>query len=217
MYPSRPMAARGKRAIDVAGAALGLIVLSPFLALIAIAIRARMGRPVVFRQLRPGRDGRLFTIYKFRTMSEARDGEGHLCPDAERLTGLGRFLRASSLDELPELVNVLRGDMSLVGPRPLMVEYLERYTPRQATRHAVRPGLTGWCQVNGRNSRTWSEKLALDVWYVEHWSLGLDLRILVATIGAVLSFRGISNPGHVTMPPFEGAPDMTSAGEAGPS
>ena len=183
-----------KRGLDVVIAVVALAILSPVLAAIAVAVRLRMGRPVLFGQLRPGLHGHPFTIYKFRTM---RAGDGS---DASRLTPLGRRLREWSLDELPELFNVLRGDMSLVGPRPLLPEYLDRYTPTQARRHDVRPGVTGWAQVNGRNASTWDDRLALDVWYVDHRTLGLDLRILARTLGAVARRRGISAPGHATMP-----------------
>ena len=152
-------------------------------------------------------NGRLFTLYKFRTMSDARDSEGRLLPDAERLNPLGRALRATSLDELPELINVLRGDMSLVGPRPLLVEYLPLYSAEQRRRHEVRPGITGWAQVNGRNALTWREKFALDVWYVDHLSFRLDVRILLRTIGQVVRRQGISHQGHATMEPFGGDGD----------
>jgi sugar transferase EpsL len=191
-----------KAAIDRAGAAVALIAFAPLLALIAAAVRVALGTPVLFRQRRPGFQGRPFDCLKFRTM---RGGAGS---DEERLTAFGRFLRSTSLDELPELVNVLRGEMSLVGPRPLLMEYLGRYSPEQARRHDVKPGLTGWAQVNGRNARSWEDKLALDVWYVDHWSLGLDLRILLRTIGAVLSRRGVSAAGSATMPKFRGSSKM---------
>jgi sugar transferase EpsL len=185
-----------KEAMDRLGAAVGLLLCLPLLAAVAVAVRATVGRPVLFRQQRPGRGGRPFLMVKFRTM---RPGPGS---DAERLTRLGRFLRATSLDELPELWNVLRGEMSLVGPRPLLMRYLERYTPEQRRRHEVKPGLTGWAQVNGRNAVDWDQRFALDVWYVDHWSLGLDLHILARTPGAVLRRRGISAPGSATMPEF---------------
>jgi len=172
--------------------------------LIALAVRLRLGVPVLFRQRRPGLHGQPFTLLKFRTMTGARDAAGNLLPDAERLTPLGRFLRATSLDELPELLNVLKGEMSLVGPRPLLLEYLTRYTPEQARRHDVRPGITGWAQVNGRNALSWEHKFALDVWYVDHVSLGLDLKILVLTALRVLARQGISQPGHATMEEFLG-------------
>jgi lipopolysaccharide/colanic/teichoic acid biosynthesis glycosyltransferase len=172
--------------------------------LVAILVRMVHGAPVLFRQMRPGYHGKPFYIYKFRTMSDARDGRGSLLPDAQRLTRLGRFLRSTSLDELPELFNVLRGEMSLVGPRPLLMQYLDRYTPEQARRHDVLPGITGWAQVNGRNALTWEDKFRLDVWYVDHWSPGLDLRIILITLGKVLKREGISQPGHATAEEFMG-------------
>ena len=187
-----------KRAIDVVGALVGLVVLSPAMLLIAWQVRRELGRPVLFRQDRPGLRGRVFTVYKFRTMRDVRGADGRLLPDEERLTPVGRFLRSTSLDELPELWNVLRGDMSLVGPRPLLVEYLDHYTPEQAKRLKVKPGLTGWSQVNGRNDMPWSEKLAMDSWYAENHSLWLDLRILLRTPWAVATRRGVSLRGHAT-------------------
>ena len=195
-----------KRVLDVLGASAVLVVLSPLLAVVAVLVRARMGPPVLFRQLRPGREGRPFELTKFRTMTDQRGPDGALLPDAERLTALGRFLRRTSIDELPELVNVVRGDMSLVGPRPLLMEYLPRYSPEQARRHEVRPGVTGWTQVNGRNALTWEEKFALDVWYVDHRSTRLDLEILGRTVSQVLGGQGVSAPGHATMEPFRGSP-----------
>lgn len=186
-----------KRAFDLGVGAVALAVAAMPMAAIAVAIRVSMGRPVLFAQRRPGRHGELFTLYKFRTM---RTGSG---PDADRLTRLGRFLRSMSLDELPELWNVLRGDMSLVGPRPLLVEYLDHYTPEQARRHDVRPGITGLAQVSGRNAATWEERLALDVRYVDERSMALDLRILGRTLRAVLRREGISAEGHATMPRFD--------------
>jgi len=194
-----------KRVIDVLGASSALVVLSPLLAVVAVLVRVRMGPPVLFRQLRPGREGRPFELTKFRTMTDQRGPDGTLLPDAQRLTALGRFLRRTSIDELPELVNVVRGDMSLVGPRPLLMEYLPRYSAEQARRHEVRPGVTGWTQVNGRNELTWDEKFALDVWYVEHRSTRLDLEILGRTVSQVLSGQGVSAPGHATMEPFRGS------------
>ncbi|HEX8360770.1 MAG TPA: sugar transferase [Longimicrobium sp.] len=187
-----------KRALDVAGAGAGLLVLSPAILAVAAAVRLRLGSPVLFRQERTGRGGRSFTILKFRTML---DGAGS---DAERLTSFGRFLRSTSLDELPQLWNVLRGDMSLVGPRPLLPEYLGRYTPRQARRHEVRPGITGWNAVNGRNSMTWDEQFELDVWYVENRSFWLDLRILGLTVVEVVRRTGIAQPGEATRERFGG-------------
>jgi len=214
---ARSWSRRAKRALDIVGAAVGLVVLSPVMAGVALGVRLRLGRPVLFAQVRPGRRGEPFSIYKFRTMTDARDAAGALRPDAERLTALGRLLRSTSLDELPELYNVLRGEMSLVGPRPLLTRYLPLYTPTQARRHDVPPGITGWCQVNGRNARSWDEKLALDVWYVEHWSLGLDLRILLATLRSVVRREGISAEGHATMPLFEGARPSDDIPEEPPS
>ena len=196
-----------KRTIDVVGSAALLIVLSPVIALVAALVALRLGRPVIFRHERPGRNEVPFTLLKFRTMTDATDTEGRLLPDADRLTPFGRRLRATSLDELPELWNVLRGDMSLVGPRPLLTEYLPHYTPRQARRHEVRPGVTGWAQVNGRNDLPWPEKLELDVWYVEHRTLWLDITILLRTLAVPFRRRGISRSGHATAPRFEGAPD----------
>jgi len=199
-----PMRLRWKRAMDLALTVPALIVLSPVFALVALAVRASLGSPVIFKQRRPGMHERPFTLYKFRTMRDARDAQGALLPDARRLTRLGAFLRATSLDELPELANVLRGDMSLVGPRPLLMEYLPLYSPEQRRRHDVRPGVTGLAQVNGRNALTWREKFALDIEYVDHISVGLDLRILLLTIGSVVRSEGISHSGHVTMQPFRG-------------
>lgn len=191
-----------KRCFDLAFAAMGLAILWPVLGILAILIRASMGGPAFFRQLRPGIYGRPFTLLKFRTMNDKRDSEGHLLPDGERLTRLGRLLRASSLDELPQLWNVLRGQMSLVGPRPLLMEYLDRYTPEQARRHEVKPGITGWAQINGRNALTWEEKFVLDVWYVDHAGLLLDLWILWRTFLRLIRPSGISSQGCATMPEF---------------
>jgi lipopolysaccharide/colanic/teichoic acid biosynthesis glycosyltransferase len=196
-----------KRGIDLVGAGIGLVVLSPVLAAVGALVRWRLGRPILFRQERAGRHGEPFELVKFRTMRDARSSDGELLPDEDRLTRLGRFLRSSSLDELPELVHVVRGQMSLVGPRPLPTAYLPRYSPRQARRHEVRPGLTGWSQVNGRNSTSWSERLEMDVWYVEHRTTRLDLRILVRTFGTVVGRRGISHDGHATMAEFLGDGD----------
>jgi sugar transferase EpsL len=183
-----------KRALDLIGVTVLLVLLSPVMAVVALLVQARMGPPVLFRQLRPGRDGRPFVVLKFRTMIDQRDANGDLLPDEARLTGIGRVLRRTSLDELPELVNVLKGEMSLVGPRPLLMEYLPRYTTEQMRRHEVRPGLTGWAQVNGRNALSWDEKFALDVWYVDHRSVRLDLRILGRTLAEVFGGRGIAAP-----------------------
>lgn len=195
-----------KRLLDVTLAALGLICLGPVMLAVAGAIWLTMGRPVLFRQLRPGLGGRPFQILKFRTMTEDRNAEGELLEDRLRLTRLGRWLRRTSLDELPELINVLRGDMSLVGPRPLLMQYLTRYTPEQARRHEVKPGITGWAQVNGRNALSWEEKFRLDVWYVENRTFWLDCRILLLTLWLVIRRKGINAEGHATAPEFIGAP-----------
>lgn len=192
-----------KRIIDILGAGLGLLLFSPVLVIVAYKINREMGMPVLFSQTRPGRNGKPFRMIKFRTMRDAIDANGHPLPDGERLTTLGRFLRSSSLDELPELWNVLKGEMSLVGPRPLLMEYLPLYSTDQARRHEVRPGVTGWAQVNGRNAITWDEKFALDVWYVDNRCLWLDLKIIWLTIRKVLKCEGISAAGEATMPKFE--------------
>ena len=184
----------------------GLLLLSPLLTLIALLVRWRLGPPVIFRHQRPGLQGKPFWLYKFRTMREMRDPEGHLLPDDVRLTSFGHFLRSFSLDELPELANVVRGEMSLVGPRPLLMEYLEHYTPEQARRHTVLPGITGWAQIHGRNALTWEDKFRLDIWYVDHWSLWLGLKILAISVWKVLTREGISQPGHATMEKFRGSP-----------
>jgi lipopolysaccharide/colanic/teichoic acid biosynthesis glycosyltransferase len=195
-----------KRAFDLVAASLGLVVLSPVLLLTAVLVRASVGSPVLFRQQRPGLHGRPFHLVKFRTMRDTRDAAGNPLPDAERLTPVGSFLRRASLDELPELWNVARGEMSLVGPRPLLMEYLSLYTPQQARRHEVRPGITGLAQISGRNAISWDDKFALDVWYVDNHSFSLDLRILALTIVRVLRREGISQDGHATATPFRGAP-----------
>jgi lipopolysaccharide/colanic/teichoic acid biosynthesis glycosyltransferase len=193
-----------KRLFDRSVAIVGLVVTAPILGAATLAVRVTLGKPAIFRQERPGRHGRPFQIYKMRTMTDARDERGNLLPDSERLTRLGRLLRATSIDELPQLWNVLRGDLSLVGPRPLLTEYLSRYSPEQARRHDVLPGITGWAQVNGRNAISWEEKFAHDVWYVDHWSLGLDLRILARTAVSLVLRRGVTSHGHATMPVFRG-------------
>jgi sugar transferase EpsL len=195
-----------KRAFDLLLTVPGLILISPLLAGIALAIWIQQGRPVLFRQPRPGLGGRIFNLFKFRTMRSAVDREGKLLPDAERLYPLGRFLRSASLDELPELFNVLRGEISLVGPRPLLVAYLERYTPEQARRHDSLPGITGWAQINGRNAISWEEKFRLDVWYVDHWSLWMDIKILLLTFWKVVRREGISEAGQATASEFMGSP-----------
>lgn len=193
-----------KRAFDIALSTAGLLVLGPLILIVATAIRLRMGKPVFFAQVRPGKDGRLFRLVKFRTMSDQRDSSGRLLPDSERITKLGSFLRSTSLDELPQLWNVFRGDMSLVGPRPLLPEYLDLYTAEQSRRHEVRPGITGWAQVNGRNATTWEDRLARDVWYVDNWSLVLDAKILLMTFSRVLRRTGVNNSAKNPMPRFEG-------------
>ena len=196
---------RLKRAFDLAVVLLGLPLMMPLLAILYVLVRVKLGAPALFRQVRPGLGGRPFTLVKFRSMTDARDATGAALPDAERLTRFGQLLRASSLDELPELWNVLTGEMSLVGPRPLLTSYLPLYSPEEARRHDVLPGITGWSQVKGRNALTWEEKLALDVWYVDHWSLWLDVRILALTVAKVLRREGVSADGHATMPPFTGS------------
>jgi lipopolysaccharide/colanic/teichoic acid biosynthesis glycosyltransferase len=193
-----------KRTLDLLLATLALLLLGLPLLFLVWQVRRKLGSPVFFQQTRPGLQGRPFKMVKFRTMTDARGPDGQLLPDAERLTAFGRFLRASSLDELPELWNVLKGDMSLVGPRPLLMEYLPLYSPEQARRHHMRPGITGWAQVNGRNAISWEDKFALDVWYVEHRTLWLDVKILWMTIKKVLVREGISAAGESTMPRFEG-------------
>ena len=195
----------GKRLLDLTLALLLLVVLSPLLLVTALAVRRRMGSPILLRQRRPGLGGKPFTLVKFRSMTDARDAQGQLLPDAERLTSFGGSLRASSLDELPELFNVVRGDMSLVGPRPLLMQYLDRYTAEQMRRHEVRPGITGWAQINGRNAIDWEQKFALDVWYVDHVSFRLDLKILLLTAIRILSRQGIIEPGQATAQEFLGS------------
>ncbi len=194
-----------KRMLDLTGSAAGLLLLAPVILCTAVLVRRRLGSPVLFAQVRPGRHGEPFRMYKFRTMTDARDAQGRLLPDSERLTPFGRWLRSSSLDELPELLNVLKGDMSLVGPRPLLMEYLPLYSPEQARRHEVKPGITGWAQINGRNAISWEDKFALDVWYVDNRSLWLDIRILALTVWKVVRREGISAAGEATMPRFTGS------------
>ena len=201
-----------KRLFDVVGSSLALVVLSPIMAAVAALVRTRIGSPILFRQDRPGRNGEPFQIVKFRTMTNDTAPDGSLLTDEDRLVEAGRLLRRWSLDELPELFNVINGDMSLVGPRPLLMEYLPRYTEEQARRHEMRPGLTGLAQVSGRNELPWDERFELDVWYIDHWSLRLDFRILVATLGQVLTGRGVSMQGHVTMTPFEGSSEQEQDG-----
>lgn len=204
----------GQRLFDIVLTMLGLIVLAPVIAVVAFLVRRSLGAPVFFRQERLGRNGERFAVYKFRTMTGERDASGALLPDARRMTRLGNFLRASSLDELPELLNVLKGEMSLVGPRPLFVHYAERYTPEQMRRHDVRPGLTGWAQVNGRNAISWEEKFAYDLWYVAHQSLLLDVKIIGMTLRKVLQRAGISEAGHVTMSEYMGVQAHPEEGTA---
>ncbi len=191
----------------------GMILLAPVLGGVALLLWLREGRPVLFCQPRPGLHGKVFTLYKFRTMRQASDAQGRPLPDAQRLTRLGKFLRATSLDELPELLNVIRGEMSLVGPRPLLVAYLSRYNPEQMRRHDMPPGITGWAQINGRNALSWEDRFALDVWYVDHWSLALDIKILALTFWKVLKREGISAPGEATMREFQGSPAATTGAE----
>lgn len=193
-----------KRAFDICISFIGLVLSAPLLALLWLLIRINLGGSVLFIQDRPGLNGRLFSLIKFRTMTQACDGQGQALPDSVRLTRLGKWLRATSLDELPELWNVLRGDMSLVGPRPLLVQYLPLYSAEQARRHEVRPGITGWAQVNGRNALSWAEKFSLDTWYVDNQSFWLDIRIIVRTVVKVFAREGISADGEATMPPFMG-------------
>jgi lipopolysaccharide/colanic/teichoic acid biosynthesis glycosyltransferase len=196
-----------KRVVDLFVSAVALVVLSPVFAVVALLVRTKLGSPVIFLQPRPGKDGRIFTVYKFRTMRDAppgASGTDAVASDTKRLTPFGRRLRSASLDELPELVNVLLGQMSIVGPRPLLPEYLDRYNDEQARRHEVRPGITGWAQVNGRNTVSWGERFKMDVWYVDHRSFALDARILLKTVSAVMSREGVSAPGVETMQPFQG-------------
>lgn len=197
-----------KRLIDTGVAAVAIFMLSPLFLVLPVVIRMTMGSPAIFAQQRPGKGGRIFTIYKYRTMTDARDHTGSLLPDEDRLTPFGQLLRKLSIDELPQLWNVLKGDLSLVGPRPLLVRYLPRYTPEQARRHEVTPGITGWAQVNGRNALSWEEKFELDVWYVDNWSLWLDLKILFMTIGKVLRRDNVNASTNVTMPEFLGTPRL---------
>ena len=201
-----------KRAFDIIVSTSALIVLSPLILAVGLAVRIFLGSPILFCQLRPGLRAKPFRMFKFRTMREAVDEGGRPLPDAERLTPLGKFLRSTSLDELPELWNVITGDMSLVGPRPLRLQYLERYTPEQARRHLVRPGITGWAQVNGRNAISWTEKFRLDTWYVDNRSFWLDLRILALTVGRVISRSGVAAEGSATMPEFMGEHDGDRGG-----
>ena len=194
-----------KRVFDLMASIIGLIIFAIPIFIIALVIKTTSRGPIFFKQLRPGKNNKLFLLYKFRTMSVQRDESGNLLPDEKRLTGIGKFLRKLSLDELPELWNVLKGDMSIVGPRPLLKEYLTKYTPEQARRHEVKPGITGWAQVNGRNAITWEQKFKFDVWYVDNWNLWVDLKILIMTIILVLKAEGINQPGQATMEEFMGS------------
>ncbi len=194
-----------KRFIDLTGSFIGMLVLSPLFLIVSVLIKLDSEGTVFFKQKRPGRDGKIFTLYKFRTMRELWNKDGVPFPDEKRLTRIGKILRRLSLDELPELWNVFRGDMSLVGPRPLLVQYLDRYTTEQARRHEVKPGLTGWAQVNGRNAITWEQKFEYDLWYIDHWSMWLDIKILLLTIWKVLRGEGISHQGQATMTEFMGS------------
>ncbi len=194
-----------KRAVDILGGSLALITLSPLIGAVAVVVRSRIGSPILFRQTRPGRNAEPFRLVKFRTMTNETTPDGILLPDEERLTETGQRLRRWSLDELPELWNVVSGNMSLVGPRPLLMEYLPRYTAEQARRHEVRPGLTGLAQISGRNDLPWERRFELDLRYIDNWSIWLDLRILMVTIRQVLTGHGVSHQGHATMPPFEGS------------
>jgi sugar transferase EpsL len=207
----------GKRLLDLSLTLPILIVLIPVLAVVALLVYFKLGRPIFFRQQRPGRHGQPFTILKFRTMRNGMDTQGRLLPDQERLLPLGDLLRKTSLDELPEIFNILKGDMSLVGPRPLLMKYLSRYSPEQMRRQDIKPGLTGWAQINGRNTLTWEEKLRLDVWYVDHQSLALDLKILLVTFWKVINREGISHPGHATMTEFKGGSTKSVAALGYPS
>ncbi|MCD6356108.1 MAG: sugar transferase [Anaerolineaceae bacterium] len=193
-----------KRMFDILFSLLAIALLSPLLLVIGIFNALMVGFPILFKQTRPGKNGVPFTLCKFRTMKEDKDRNGSLLPDKERITSFGKFLRKTSLDELPELFNVIKGDMSIVGPRPLLMQYLERYSPKQARRHEMLPGITGWAQVNGRNAISWEEKFRLDVWYIDHWSFWLDMKIILLTIWKVVTGKGVSQPGKATMDEFKG-------------
>jgi sugar transferase EpsL len=204
MRPKFKLPDLAKRTLDVFLSILALLLLFPVFVLIAVSVRLLLGSPILFVQVRPGRNAKPFSLLKFRTMRSARGVAGQYLADAQRMTAFGRILRATSLDELPELINVIRGEMSLVGPRPLLPQYLDRYSPEQSRRHELRPGITGWAQINGRNALTWDQKFALDVWYIDHQSFGLDLCILLRTAWCVLKREGISQAGHATTPEFVG-------------
>ncbi len=196
-----------KRILDISLTILAILISSPLFLIVATLVAINFGTPIIFRQQRPGYKGKPFWVYKFRTMTNTLDSQDNLLPDSQRITRLGKFLRSYSLDELPELFNILRGEMSLVGPRPLLMQYLERYSPEQARRHDVLPGMTGWAQINGRNALTWKDKFILDVWYVDHWSFWLDIKIILLTSGKVLRREGINQPGQVTAEEFIGNHD----------
>ncbi len=199
-----------KRLFDVIFASIGIIITSPLLLLISILCWIFQGRPILFKQLRPGLNNKPFNIYKFRSMKDVYDANGKLLPDEQRITRFGQFLRSTSLDELPSLFNVIKGDMSIVGPRPLLMQYLGRYNPEQARRQHVLPGITGWSQINGRNAISWEEKFRYDVWYVDNWSLWLDIKIIIITIWKVLKREGINQKGHATMEEFMGNPEQNA-------
>jgi sugar transferase EpsL len=195
-----------KRLFDIISSTAGLIVISPLLVVLAVLVRLKLGSPILFCQQRPGLGSKAFVIYKFRTMTDRRDASGNLLPDEQRLPPFGRFLRSTSFDELPELLNVLKGDMSIVGPRPLMMKYLGRYSPQQARRHEIKPGITGWAQINGRNTISWEDKFKLDVWYVDNWTFWLDMKIILKSIWMVIAKEGITQQGRATMDEFMGTP-----------
>ena len=201
-----------KRILDITLTITGGLILSPIIGLIIILVYRYHGKPVLFRQKRPGYKGEPFIVYKFRTMTNKRDRQGVLLPDSQRLTRLGKFLRSTSLDEIPELINIVKGEMSLVGPRPLLMQYLDRYTPDQARRHEVLPGITGWAQINGRNAITWDDKFRYDVWYVDHWSFRLDVKILILTLWKVIIREGINQPGYATAEEYMGTANNHSSG-----
>lgn len=197
-----------KRLMDLCLVIPGMIILSPILLIISLLVWLKLGRPIFFVQTRPGFMGKPFRLYKFRTMTNLRDENGAFLDDSQRITSFGQFLRSTSLDELPELYNILRGEMSIVGPRPLLMQYLDRYSPEQHRRHHVLPGITGWAQINGRNAITWQDKFRFDVWYVDHWSLALDLKIIALSIWKVLKREGIDQPGYISAEEFLGNPDQ---------
>jgi sugar transferase EpsL len=203
-----------KRLFDIAFSAVVLILISPLLVVLAVLVRLKLGSPILFRQQRPGLGGKAFVIYKFRTMTDQRDTSDNLLPDAQRLPVFGSFLRSTSFDELPELFNVLKGDMSIVGPRPLMMKYMSRYSPQQARRHEVKPGITGWAQINGRNTISWEDKFGLDVWYVDNWTFWLDMKIIIKSIWMVIVREGITQQGRATMDEFMGTQHDSTIGRS---